>query len=486
MRDRGSIPPEILRFFKMFPGQTLLIKGRPGTGKTILSLEILREICEEKNGLYVSTRVTHEKLYSLFPWIKRIVPEKNIVNATPKKINDALSSAELTDREFDFDTALSFFRMLYEDAEEMNNPVVVIDSWDAILESPKLRDRKVSFTQSICNFCHEVKTHLILISETDTLTDLDYVVDGIVTLLDSNVYGDDSEETIGHAGSRTLRKIRIDKLRGVERRRKFYTFTLQNGRFKYFPVRCRMRISEVKPLPDIDEAHRSSGIKDFDKVSGGLMRGGLTLFTMDHGVGLRYIPFLDQIAINLSLKGIGIVRLRSVGSVLNEDYNLIKQHNGIYFYKPEAWITWRLERLFPSVEEYGKFLESIRKSRIDLLEFSLMEFRKEYLNFLEKIKRRHSAIVEFLGLDTLEILYGAENTLKLLDEAIDRASRNNEVLIAIAKKGMKSIRMITQLAATHFVFKDILGNLFIYGEHPRTALYNVSSDKRGIRLTPIV
>jgi len=53
--------PEILRFFQMFPGQTLLIEGRPGTGKTILSLEILRE-----NGLYVSTRVTKKNFTASF------------------------------------------------------------------------------------------------------------------------------------------------------------------------------------------------------------------------------------------------------------------------------------------------------------------------------------------------------------------------------------------------------------------------------------
>jgi len=489
LNNRNNVPSEIIKFFRMFPGQTLLIKGKPGTGKTILSFEILKEICEERNGLYVSTRITPEKLYSLFPWIKDIVPERNVVNATPKRLNEALSSMRyFPSQPFDFDFALNFFKMLYEDAEEMNNPVVAIDSWDAILGSLNLQDNSVSFTQSICDFCHDVKTHLILISETDGPTDLDYIVDGIVTLLDTNVRGEatDGQPYLEHSKSRTLRKIRIDKLRGVERRRKSYAFTLQNGRFKYFPPYNRIRTTKIESLPDIDEMHRSSGIKDFDRITGGLKRGGLTLFVVEHGVGLRYVPFLDQIAINLSLKGLGVARLRSVGSMLLEDYDLLKRYEGIYFYKPESWITWRLERLFPSAEEYRRFLETIRKDKADLMEFSLMESRKEYLSFLERLKKKHSAVVEFLGLDTFEILYGAENTLKLLDEAITRALENNEILIAVAKRGMRSIEMITQLAAAHFVFKDILGNLFIYGEQPRTGLYNISSDEKGIHLTPVV
>jgi len=489
LKGKSNIPPEIIRFFKRFPGQTLLIKGKPGTGKTILSFEILKEICEKRNGLYLSTRVTPEKLYSFFPWIKNIVPERNVINATPKRLDEALGSLKyLPGQPFDFDAALSFFKMLYEEAEDMNNPVVVIDSWDALLGYLNLQDNSVSFTQSICDFCHEVGTHLILISETDGPTDLDYIVDGIITLLDTTVRGEanDGQPYLEHSKSRTLRKIRIDKLRGIERRRKSYVFTLKNGQFKYFPPYDKMRIAKVEPLPDIDELHRSSGIKDFDEITGGLEKGGLTLFVVEHGVGLRYVPFLDRIAINLSLKGIGVARLRSIGSALLEDYELTKKYEGIYFYKPESWITWRLEKLFPSAEEYRKFLEVVRKDKSDLMEFSLMETRKEYFNFLQKLRRKHSTVVEFLGLDTFEILYGAENTLKLLDEAITRALENNEILIAVAKRGMKSIDMITQLAAAYFVFKDILGSLFIYGEQPRTGLYNVSSDEEGIHLTPVV
>ena len=489
LNNESSIPPEIIKFFKMFPGQTLLIKGKPGTGKTILSFEILKEICEKRNGLYLSMRVTPEKLYSLFPWIKEIVPERNVINATPKRLNEILDSFNyFPGQPLDFDAALSFFKMLYEDAEEMENPIVVIDSWDALLGYLNLQDSSVPFTQSICDLCHDVGTHLILISETDGPTDLDYIVDGVVSLLDTNIRGEamDGQPYLEHSKSRTLREIRIDKLRGVERKRRSYAFTLYNGRFKYFPPYNKMQIVEIEPLSDIDETHRSSGIRDFDEITGGLEKGALTLFVVEHGVGLRYVPFLDQIAINLALKGIGVVRLRSVGSALLEDYKLIERYKEMHFYKPESWITWRLEKLFPSVKEYRIFLENIRKDKSDLMEFSLMEARREYLSFLQNLRKKHSMIVEFLGLDTFEILYGVDNTLKLLDEAIARASKNNEVLIAVAKRGMKSVEMITQLASACFIFKDIVGSLFIYGEQPRTGLYNISSDEKGIHLTPLV
>jgi KaiC/GvpD/RAD55 family RecA-like ATPase len=487
--NEGNILPEMKAFFQLLAGQTLLIRGQPGTGKTILTFEILKEICDEQNELYVSTRINPDKLYKLFPWIKDVVPTKNIVNATPSKVLKAIGSElRLRRRSFDFGSALDFFKMLYDDAEEMNNPMVVIDSWDAVLNYINLEDKGAALTQSLCEFCHEVGTHLILVSESSHPTALDYIVDGVVTLSDIEVHGEAAGGRVysEQLESRTTRQIGIDKLRGVKREQKNYVFTLENGRFRFFPPYHSMSASKVESIPDIDENHRSSGIRDMDLISGGLEKCGLTLFVVEHGVGLRYVPFLDQIAMNLSAANVGVSRLRSVGATLSKDYEPTRNIDGIYPFKPKTWLTWRLEKLFPTSREYMDFLEITKKEDSEIIELSLMESRKEYLEFLEQLRKKHSSVVEFLGLDTLETLYGAENTLKLVDEAIARAVDNREVLIAVAKRGMKSVEMITKLANTHFVFKDIVGSLFIYGVQPRTGLYNISSDESGINLTPVV
>ena len=484
----GNIPLEIKAFFEFFPGQTLLVKGKPGTGKTIFAFEVLKEVCEERNGLYFSTRVTPDKLYELFPWIKNIVPEKNIVNATPNKIMQVFGSEfELAKQPFNFGSALTFFKMLYEDAEEMDNPMVVIDSWDAVLNCINIKDQAAALTQSLCELCHEVGTHLILVSETADQTLLDYVVDGVVTLTDMEIRG----EAVGgqvyseQLSSRTTRQIELNKLRGVKREQKSYVFTLENGRFRYFPPYSRQTIPKLRPISNVDDDHRSSGIKDLDNIIGGLKRGGLNLFEVEHGVGLRYIPFLDQIAMNLSSNDIGVVRVRSAGASSSKDDELNKV-NGIYQFKPKTWITWRLEKLFPTSKEYMDFFEVIKKESSEILELSLMESRKEYAEFLEQLGEKHSSIAEFIGLDTFETLYGEENTLKLLDEAISRAIENREALIAVVKRGMKTIEMVTKLASTHFVFKDIMGSMFIYGVQPRTVLFNISSNEQGIHLAPVV
>ncbi|MHC1567180.1 MAG: gas vesicle protein GvpD P-loop domain-containing protein [Candidatus Syntropharchaeia archaeon] len=76
------IPTEILEFFQGEIGKVLLVKGNPGTGKTIFALTLLNEICDLNNGIYLSTRMDSEKLYEDFPWIKDAIPEENIIDAT--------------------------------------------------------------------------------------------------------------------------------------------------------------------------------------------------------------------------------------------------------------------------------------------------------------------------------------------------------------------------------------------------------------------
>ncbi|MBS7614567.1 hypothetical protein KEJ18_02380 [Candidatus Bathyarchaeota archaeon] len=142
--------------------------------------------------------------------------------------------------------------MLYEDAEEMDNPVVVIDSWDAVLNYANLKDQGAALTQSLCELCHEVGTHLILVSETADQTPLDFIVDGVVTLSDMEIRG----EAVGgqvyseQLSSRTMRLIELNKLRGVKREQKSYVFTLHNGRFQSFPPYAVHAASKLKPVPE--------------------------------------------------------------------------------------------------------------------------------------------------------------------------------------------------------------------------------------------
>ena len=66
----GSIPKEIVKFFRDNVGEILLIKGPPGSGKTLLGLELMRVLCKRQRGIAIFTRMDSDQLNAEIPWLK--------------------------------------------------------------------------------------------------------------------------------------------------------------------------------------------------------------------------------------------------------------------------------------------------------------------------------------------------------------------------------------------------------------------------------
>ena len=64
-----GLPPEIHRFFQHPGGHSLIVKGKAGTGKTTLVLQMLEEIFSGLDNFYLSSRVSDTSLYKQFPWL---------------------------------------------------------------------------------------------------------------------------------------------------------------------------------------------------------------------------------------------------------------------------------------------------------------------------------------------------------------------------------------------------------------------------------
>ena len=62
------IPEEISTFFDDEYGKMLLVKGAPGSGKTVFALTLLSML--KGNGAYLATRVDSETMCRQHPWIK--------------------------------------------------------------------------------------------------------------------------------------------------------------------------------------------------------------------------------------------------------------------------------------------------------------------------------------------------------------------------------------------------------------------------------
>ena len=452
--EQTSIPKEIRDFFHVDKGQTLLIKGMPGTGKTTLALEIMSSLCQERNGVYISTRVDPRRLYATNPWVEEVLVPRNVVNATQTKLLESLRKMgkDLSN----YYAVLDFFRVFFEETEEMDDPMIIIDSWDAVLNytSHQIGTSQHSFEQNICEFARDLDTHLVFVSEFANVMPLDYIVDGVVTMEQFNLPG----HTEGNMRTRYFRQIKLEKLRGVQINQKTYTVTLHNGRFRFFePYRehndARIASDGVR-VPDPSEDRISTGIPDLDIVTGGLKYGSCNVLEIDHGVGKRYYQILTALASNAIKNGRGVFILPSIGYQLSSrdifvpTNVIVSQTEGD---DPKAWGKELLEKWDALRERTGR------------------------------------PILNIIGLDSIEFSFGYKASLNLTNLMIRNWKETNDINVLVVKSGQESMNMAIHTADTYFLVNELNGGLCLYGVIPRTEPYNMLLEDRNlISLTPIV
>src|ERR671938_679764 len=71
-KSSAIIPPELMQFVN-HSTYSLLIKGYAGTGKTTLSLTILKALKIKSNFFYISTRISPKQLFLYYPWLGKFV-----------------------------------------------------------------------------------------------------------------------------------------------------------------------------------------------------------------------------------------------------------------------------------------------------------------------------------------------------------------------------------------------------------------------------
>ncbi|HOT05962.1 MAG: circadian clock protein KaiC [Methanosaeta sp. PtaB.Bin039] len=455
-----NIPQEIKDFFAAGEGQTLLIKGLPGTGKTTLAFEILKTLCHRQNGLYISTRVDPNQLYRAYPWITDIIPPKNVINATQAKLMRSLQG--LTGGiATSYESVLDFFRIFFDEAEDMDNPMIVIDSWDAIMNytAPIIGGSQQSFEQNICEFARDLGIHLIFVAETSNLTPMDYIVDGVVCMEQFHLAGGTDHQDSWSSGmrSRFARAVRLDKLRGVEIGQRIYTASLHGGRFQYFdPNREKSDASlsaDAPRIPDPGDDRISTGLPDLDQLCGGFQYASCNVLEIGHGVGKRYYHMLTTLASNAIKNGRGVCILPSIGFELSPRDIFVPSN--VSFVQPQGDLSDWGQRLIQTWEDLRD--------------------------------RTGRPILNIIGMDAMEFAFGYPALLNFASQMIRKWKETNDINLMVVKTGQESINMAVHAADTYFVVNEINGGLCLYGVIPRTEPHHIIlAGQNQVRLTPII
>jgi KaiC/GvpD/RAD55 family RecA-like ATPase len=272
-------PFEVFReFFNQKFGKSLIIKGRPGTGKTTFTLELASRLFQNQPIHFLSSRFNDEPLKDSFPFIEkisyRINKEKFQFKSDFKYVStDSLKKLETILEEknvnndftgssgliFDITEVIPELNAIYSFVEENFDlgPVVVLDSIEAIAQKYGI-DETTLFSILQNDLVEKSGAGLIVVLESTANDKLEYFSDGVISLsmeIDRNYM---------------VRYMRIEKLRGLSLgSTPFFSYSLLNGRFSLFSIFSVDYPTKKIALPEKDPESLNSinmGAPDISKL----------------------------------------------------------------------------------------------------------------------------------------------------------------------------------------------------------------------------
>jgi KaiC/GvpD/RAD55 family RecA-like ATPase len=250
-----DIPPELGEFVRN-DTYSLLIKGRSGTGKTTLSLSILRSLKARNNFFYISTRSSPKQLFEHFPWLRKFTKQSN-KDADNDEIGQNISSFE----DARLDEPESLFERVTNQLMDVKNPIIIIDSWDSVA-SLMDREARLNNERVLQTWRERAKAKLIFTSEDSTESSLESVVDGVLELNYEFV-----DET-------RIRNLFLKKLRGVPIKRSIYYFTLKDryvqcfGSYDPKEFGCINTKDKISNMVNLPKHVLQTGYQDLDNHIG--------------------------------------------------------------------------------------------------------------------------------------------------------------------------------------------------------------------------
>jgi KaiC/GvpD/RAD55 family RecA-like ATPase len=462
----GILPDGLYEFLKS-KGH-VLIKGDPGTGKTTLALELLRMLGVGGKGVYLSTRVSPSKLYVQFPWLEEIVKPEHLVSTTYAPDEIKFDDVRLGDAKY-------ILKKILDAIEALKTPIIVFDAWDVLVKEVEVKER-AKIEKIIMIILDASDACTIFVSEEPMKTSMDYLVDGIVTLSQSELNG------------RRIRDIELNKLRGKRISHHRLLFTLNDGRFRCFPAYKRKTVEKTrkwKLVPDSKD-YFSTGSEDLDKVlGGGYPRGSYVVLEADANVPISAIGDVTYCVIrNFLSQNRGVTCFPIGGS----SSRVIESHIAPYIERNRLGKYLRIYEIANGTKGQAKPYVVPLSAEADVdADYKLWIETQDELR-----ERTGQQILKSYGLDSLESRYieEPEKFFKAVNDDIINCIALGGLVLSVASSGLTITRRAVNMAAVHLKMVMEYGSIIIYGVKPETILNvletDVSMDYPQIRLTPIV
>jgi len=451
--SRELLPRELVRFLDISGGASLLVRGDPGSGKTIMSLTLLKEFSPE-NGVYISTRVDPKKIHQWYPWTKEFLESSRIVDAT----GNPLGSSE-DFRVIDYVDKVSFVKNIYSMIRE-GADFIVVDSFSAL----ELFADSENLATTLSEVSRRLDVKFVLVSEESKTTKLDYLVDGIVMLKKS------------HMGISIYREIILEKLRSVEIRKSKYPFTLLDGKFRILKPSSRIT-SSVRFNPEVTGEFIRSGNRAADEVLKLLSFGDFVLLELSEETNLKdifwFIGALLHVFLNSDRSALIAPPEGIESSTISQLYiqlcgeEIEKRSPSLRIFETEN----------PAVDQYKGNVIVALGDESDLRKISEAHLELRTLG-------KESLLI--LGFDLLEYLYGEEAIRKMIPQLNSRVKALGDILVAIGRENLRVKDALRNVADVHIKVFKVEDVLFLDILRPKDGLWSFTVDDSGVEVVRVV
>jgi KaiC/GvpD/RAD55 family RecA-like ATPase len=457
--DSNDIPPELKQFLQR-DTYSLLIRGKYGSGKTALSLTILRSLKATDNFFYISTRTSPTQLFDYYPWLSKFVKKRDSLNqyanSEEHPVHPCFEDARLDEPE-------SLFERITNQLMDIKSPIIIIDSWDAIA-SLMDKESRINNERVLQTWRERAGARIIFITEGVQDSGLDYIADGVVEL--SNDISDNT----------AIRKLTITKLRGVPIEKTTYLFSLKGGVFKcfskYLPLEYNSLIHNLANRLGAHIVFRGinismqSGFTDLDRALGGGYQEGSIVIVKADKILSHILPllFLERTIKEFMYKDGEIVVsgssiLYSLNQIISVPINrTTEKSSGFLHFKFESQKLKRNER---NLQNRAACTELT-----SLLDLQIFKEKKKTLNLM--------------GLDSLQNSMTKEG-MNLYD--VSRLLKNNFTLSFIIVNSDDDIQRYKSICDIYLKFVVISGTLILKCVLPSLGAFGVKlSDSQLLQL----
>jgi KaiC/GvpD/RAD55 family RecA-like ATPase len=449
--------------------KSLLIRGKSGTGRTTLALEIAKNYSNRFELIFISRNISIDNIYSRFPWTKSLLKSYNIVsiNTNPDFILSE-ASVILNSIMNTLSNRIQKIEDPFVPLKEKPRPFIILEIWDNITK--ELDNNDIIRTQKILlSSIDKNRGFIIFLTENMENTDIDNLIDGIITLNQS------------FYKSYRLREMQIYKLKGTGINRSKIAFTLTNGRFRTFsPLSHKINFDKINNfvfLPHKEKTFSTGNQRLDHKLKGGFKRGSIISLEIEEEVDrFAFVPIFVPLVLNFVSQSYGALVISAWdqhtsavtryitpfvnNKFLNKYFRIIGMDNDIKNVLKKT-SEQRPSYIIPGME--GDFMNTFKI------------WKKEY----EELRTKTDGCLITVDFSFVELQY--QNELLDIQKAIINFSNqirsSNDLLVMVSRPTYKSLDVMKSVSDIHLKLLEFNGAVMLAAIKPQFFLYNVQTDQ---------